>query len=134
MNRSTSYDFLAPQRIVFAWGGRREVSSLGRTLGLAAPLVCGLPPEIAAGVLNELAAPSRAEEIEPIRLALVLRTKNSVRAQVILVRLTFRKRSRTWHIGEWPVGIATRSRVSGDCALGGAAAARKATTGIGPGE
>ncbi len=28
-----SYDFLAPPRIVFGWGRRREVGMLGRTLG-----------------------------------------------------------------------------------------------------
>ena len=56
MDANLSYDFLVPQRIVFGWGRRREVGTLGRTLGRRALLVCGLPPDIADGVLDEIAA------------------------------------------------------------------------------
>ena len=72
MDTNISYDFLAPQRIVFGWGRRREVGVLGRTLGRRALLVCGLPPEIADGVIDEIAALLRAEGVEPVPLATLL--------------------------------------------------------------
>ena len=73
MDTNISYDFLAPPRIAFGWGRRREVGVLGRTLGWRALMVCGLPPEIADGVMDELAALLRAEGVESTRLATVLR-------------------------------------------------------------
>jgi len=69
MNTNLSYDFLAPRRIIFGWGRRREVGRLGRTLGRRAFLVCGLPPETADGVMCEIASLLRAENVKPISLA-----------------------------------------------------------------
>ena len=72
MIASISYDFLAPQRIVFGWGRRREVGKLGRTLGHRAFLICGLPPDAAGDVLNEIGGLLRAEGIEPVPVATLL--------------------------------------------------------------
>jgi alcohol dehydrogenase class IV len=72
MNGNLSYDFLAPSRIVFGWGRRREVGALGRTLGNRALVVCGLPPKIAEGVKDETAAALQSEGIEPVALATLL--------------------------------------------------------------
>ena len=38
-----AYDFVAPQRIVFGWGRRREAGVLARSLGRRAFLICGAP-------------------------------------------------------------------------------------------
>lgn len=72
MDTSIFYDFLAPQRICFGWGRRREVGVLARTLGRRAFLVCGLPPEIAQGVTDEIAGFLREEGIALIPLATLL--------------------------------------------------------------
>ena len=68
----SSYDFLAPQRIAFGWGRRREVGALGRTLGRRALLVCGLPPEVAGSIVDEVATLLRAERVELVHLATLL--------------------------------------------------------------
>ncbi len=60
------YDFLAPERIVFGWGRRREVGPLGRTLGHRAFLISGLPAEAAGGVMGGIVGSLRAEGIEVI--------------------------------------------------------------------
>lgn len=72
MGTNIAYDFLAPQRIVFGWGRRREIGGLGRTLGRRALVVSGLPPEIAEGVLDELAGLLRTGGVESTRLATLL--------------------------------------------------------------
>ena len=54
MNPVLNYDFLAPQKIVFGWGRRREVGVLGRSLGSRAFLVSGLPEEIGKPFLTEI--------------------------------------------------------------------------------
>ncbi len=72
MDADLSYDFLLPPRIVFGWGRRRELGALGRTLGRRAIIVCGLPPEIADGVVDEITTLLRAERVEPVRLATLL--------------------------------------------------------------
>ena len=69
MNTNLSYDFLAPSRIVFGWGRRREAGVWGRTLGRRAFLVCGLPPEIAQRVTGEIAAALAAEGVASVPLA-----------------------------------------------------------------
>ena len=53
MSPILSYDFLAPQKIVFGWGRRREVGVLGRSLGSRAFLVSGLPEEVGKSFLKE---------------------------------------------------------------------------------
>ncbi len=48
------YDFLAPRQIVFGWGRRREVGTLGRTLGRRAFIICGLPEPLAEAATYEI--------------------------------------------------------------------------------
>ncbi len=72
MEANLSYDFLAPGRIVFGWGRRREVGTWGQTLGRRALLVCGLPPDVAGPVVDEIDALLRAEGIELIPAATLL--------------------------------------------------------------
>lgn len=72
MNTNLFYDFLAPQRIAFGWGRRREVGLLGRTLGRRAFLVCGLPSGIAERVMAEIDGALKAEGITPVALATLL--------------------------------------------------------------
>jgi alcohol dehydrogenase class IV len=72
MDTDISYDFLAPPRITFGWGRRREVGVLGRTLGRRALLVCGLPSEVAGGVIDEMTDLLWAERVELVRLATLL--------------------------------------------------------------
>ena len=45
---------VAPPKIVFGWGRRREVGTLGRTLGRRAIVLSGLPPDVAADMLGEI--------------------------------------------------------------------------------
>ncbi len=72
MEANHSYDFLAPGRIVSGWGRRREAGTWGRTLGRRAWLVCGLPPEVAGPVVDEIDASLRAEGIELVPAATLL--------------------------------------------------------------
>jgi alcohol dehydrogenase class IV len=71
MNTEISYEFLAPSRIVFGWGHRREAGILGQTLGRRAFVICGLPPELADGVLDEISASLHAAGVESVRLAIL---------------------------------------------------------------
>jgi len=64
-----TYDFLAPPKIVFGWGRRREAGALGRGLGTRAYLVSGARRLAADGVIDELMAALRAANVEPIPLA-----------------------------------------------------------------
>jgi alcohol dehydrogenase class IV len=66
INSGIAYDFVAPRRIVFGWGRRREVGILGQTLGRRAFLICGLPPSVAREMMGEISAALRAEGIETI--------------------------------------------------------------------
>jgi len=66
MNENMSYEFLSPRRIVFGWGSRCEVGMLARALGQRAFLVCGLPPEMARGVMDEVAYALRAENVSTV--------------------------------------------------------------------
>jgi len=59
-----SYDFVAPQRIVFGWGRRREVGPLAKTLGRRALVICGSRTLARQGVLDEIIAALAAEGIE----------------------------------------------------------------------
>ena len=92
MGNNLSYDFLAPRKIVFGWGRRREVGVLGRTLGRRAFLVCGLPPEVEEGVMSQIIAALTAEGVEPVRLATLLHEPevedvDSVTAQIHSARV-----------------------------------------------
>ncbi|NQU20262.1 MAG: iron-containing alcohol dehydrogenase [Candidatus Nealsonbacteria bacterium] len=65
------YDFLAPRQIAFGWGRRREVGSLGRTLGTRAFLICGLPIDLAETVMGEISDLLQAEDVDPSPLATI---------------------------------------------------------------
>ena len=60
------YDFLAPGQIVFGWGRRREVGTLGRTLGSRAFLICGLPSSLAEGAIYEISDVLMTEGIKAV--------------------------------------------------------------------
>ncbi|MBN2580198.1 MAG: iron-containing alcohol dehydrogenase [Pirellulales bacterium] len=49
-----NYDFLAPRKIVFGWGRRREAGDLARGLGRRAFLISGLPDDVGEKVLPEI--------------------------------------------------------------------------------
>ncbi|MEX0713745.1 MAG: iron-containing alcohol dehydrogenase [Pirellulales bacterium] len=68
-----AYDFLAPGRIVFGWGRRREAGKLAAKLGRRAFLVEGSRTLRANGALDELADALRAEGVEPVPLAMSTR-------------------------------------------------------------
>ena len=70
--REIRYDFIAPRQIVFGWGRRREVGTLGRTLGRRALLISGLPAQVGATVLGEIASLLAAAGVEPVTLGTVL--------------------------------------------------------------
>ena len=63
---SISYDFVAPQRIVFGWGRRCELGALARTLGRRAFVVCGSRTLVDRGTLGELTDLLAAQHIQAI--------------------------------------------------------------------
>jgi alcohol dehydrogenase class IV len=68
MNTETtlSYEFVAPLRIVFGWGRRREVGALAKTLGRRAFVICGSRTLLAQGVVDEITAAMGAEGIDSV--------------------------------------------------------------------
>lgn len=72
MTSNFSYDFFAPQRIVFGWGRRREVGTLGRTLGRRAMIISGLPAEIAPKILGEIRESLGAQNVDSLLLETIL--------------------------------------------------------------
>ncbi len=64
MTDTLSYDFVSPPKLVFGWGRRREVGTLGRTLGRRAMILSGLPPAVAADVLGEVRELLSASDID----------------------------------------------------------------------
>ncbi len=72
MNDWISYDFVAPPRIVFGWGRRREVGAVGRTLGRRAMILSGLPAGVAADVLGEIRELLFAEGVESTLVETIL--------------------------------------------------------------
>lgn len=67
-NSPLQYDFVAPQRILFGWGRRREVGSLARSLGQRAFVICGAGALIKSGVLGEITTAVGAEGVETVLL------------------------------------------------------------------
>lgn len=61
-----TYDFVAPQRIVFGWGRRRELGELARTLGRRALVICGSRSLTELGMLDEITQVLRAAGIEAV--------------------------------------------------------------------
>jgi alcohol dehydrogenase class IV len=72
MNDTISYDFAVPPKICFGWGRRREVGTLGRTLGRRAMILSGLPPAVASDILGELRELLSAHDIEPTLVETIL--------------------------------------------------------------
>jgi alcohol dehydrogenase class IV len=62
----SDYEFLAPPRIVFGWGRRRELGALARTLGRRAFVVLGSRTLQANGAWDELAKLLHQAGVEPI--------------------------------------------------------------------
>ena len=58
-----SYDFVAPRRIAFGWGRRREVGALGKTLGSRALIIHGSRTLVERGVVAEIADLLAAEGV-----------------------------------------------------------------------
>ncbi len=70
-NGQLQYELLAPQRIVFGWGRRRDAGTLARTLGERAFLICGLPITIAKQVMDEISDLLEAAGVDPSPLATI---------------------------------------------------------------
>lgn len=68
-----TYDFLAPERIVFGWGRRREVGTLAKTLGRRALVICGSRTLADGGLLDEITAAVRAEGLEVLAPEMISR-------------------------------------------------------------
>jgi alcohol dehydrogenase class IV len=66
-----SYDFLAPERIVFGWGRWREVGPLAARLGRRAFVVVGSRTLEKTGLIDELHQVLREHRVEPVHLATV---------------------------------------------------------------
>jgi alcohol dehydrogenase class IV len=66
----SSYDFLAPQRIVFGWGRWREVGPLAANLGSRAWIVSGSRSLESAGIVAELQDALREHGVEPLPVAI----------------------------------------------------------------
>ncbi len=70
---SIRYDFVAPRQIVFGWGRRREVGTLGRTLGRRAFVIVGSRTLAAQGPLDEVRQALRTEGVEPVHVDTISR-------------------------------------------------------------
>jgi alcohol dehydrogenase class IV len=67
-----NYDFLAPRKIVFGWGRRRELAGIAPSLGRRAFLVSGLPEDVAKNVLPEIAVSLQKAGLGVVPLATIL--------------------------------------------------------------
>lgn len=65
------YDFVAPRKIVFGWGRRREAGKVACALGRRALVVCGARALIERGVIAELAELLKAEGVSAILAATI---------------------------------------------------------------
>lgn len=61
-----SYDFVAPQQIIFGWGRRREVGPLAANLGRRAVIVCGSRRLQAQGTVDEIASRLKAAGVDSV--------------------------------------------------------------------
>ena len=68
---SMAYEFVAPQRIVFGWGRRREIGGLGMALGRRCFVLCGSRKLAARGSVEEIATALRAAGIQPMEPEMV---------------------------------------------------------------
>jgi len=72
MNETIAYDFVAPPKIVFGWGRRRELGKLARSLGHRAMILSGLPASVASDVLGEIRELLFAQNIESTLVETIL--------------------------------------------------------------
>jgi len=72
MLETLSYDFVAPPKIVFGWGRRRELGTLARSLGHRAMILSGLPAAVAIEVLGEIREMLATQDIESALLETIL--------------------------------------------------------------
>ncbi len=74
MNRdlSPSYDFLAPQRIIFGWGRWREIGPLAAQVGRRVFLVVGSRTLAAGGFISELHNLLDENHVEAVELTMIL--------------------------------------------------------------
>ncbi len=72
MQTPIGYDFVAPQRIVFGWGRRREVGALARSLGRRALVICGAPVLEENGTLDQVTDALRAEGVGSVFLETIV--------------------------------------------------------------
>ena len=70
--KAIAYDFVAPQRIVFGWGRRREAGVLARSLGRRAFVICGAPVLTEGGVVGQITEALRAEAVEAVFLETIV--------------------------------------------------------------
>ena len=68
-----TYDFVAPSRIVFGWGRRREAGSIARQLGTRAFVVCGSRTLEQTGGLDEILHSLHEAGVETVRVATISR-------------------------------------------------------------
>lgn len=73
LKENPPYEFLAPRRIVFGWGRRRELPDLARTLGKRAFLVTGSRTLAQRGAFERIAARLADVDVETIELSAVAR-------------------------------------------------------------
>jgi alcohol dehydrogenase class IV len=66
---SLQYDFLAPLRVVFGWGGRRDLGKLASGLGHRAFVVSGSRQLAADGAISELTAALSKSGVAAVTLA-----------------------------------------------------------------
>jgi alcohol dehydrogenase class IV len=71
MDTDLCYDFVAPRRIAFGWGRRREVGALAKTLGRRAFLVCGRFQAADERLIGELRGSLGTSGVELVALAVL---------------------------------------------------------------
>lgn len=66
-----SYEFVAPRRIVFGWGRRKQVGELARTLGRRAFVVCGSQFLVDQGIVEALASSLQAAAVTTVSVGVL---------------------------------------------------------------
>lgn len=66
------YEFIAPQRIVFGWGRRREVGPLARSLGRRALVICGATALVDDGTVAEISRAAQASGVETVHVETIV--------------------------------------------------------------
>lgn len=84
---SLSYDFIAPRKIIFGWGRRREVGVLGRSLGRRCLIVCGARALVEGGVIGEIESALLAADVQSIGVELAEREPEVVDVDRAAARL-----------------------------------------------